>query len=172
MMHDNKKIYYGLLLIYFLFIGCKENIATIQNEPKWATCVQLKITEIETSYVNLQKHEAQFNIKFPKPVDPNDIDSHLRRTDAALWIEDSQASSYLKDLERVFSCTPYHAGSCNRRASAILSGIPEFRKKLLPLALLLARMAVEKEPENPDFRRIMSEALYHAKNREDQDVMW
>jgi serine/threonine protein kinase len=97
-------------------------------------------------------------------VDPNYVDSHLRRTDAALWIEDSQASSYLKDLERVFRCTPYHAGGCNRRASAILSGTPEFRKKLLPLALLLARMAIEKEPENPDFQRTMSEALYYAEN--------
>jgi len=98
-------------------------------------------------------------------VDPNSIDSHLRRTDAALWIEDGRASSYLKDLERVFRCTLYHADGCNRRASAILSGTPEFRKKLLPLALLLARMAIEKEPENPDFQRTMNEAFSYAENQ-------
>jgi hypothetical protein len=103
-------------------------------------------------------------------VDPNYIDGHLRRTDAALWISDSRTSHYLEEMERVFRCTPFHAGGCSIRAGAILSSPPELRNKLLPLALLLARKAVEKEPENADFLRTMGEALYHAEDRENAEV--
>lgn len=97
--------------------------------------------------------------------DPNYIDNHLRRTDAALWIEDNQSSSYLKDLERVFSYTPYHAAGCNRRASAILFSSKELRDRLLPLALLLARKAVEKEPDNTDFQKTLDEAFILSNTR-------
>jgi hypothetical protein len=76
--------------------------------------------------------------------DPNYPDSHLRRTDAALWIEDSRAPQFLEELERAFRCTPYHAGGCAARARAILSSPPILRDRLRPLALLLARMAAEK----------------------------
>jgi serine/threonine protein kinase/tetratricopeptide (TPR) repeat protein len=76
--------------------------------------------------------------------DPNYIDGHLCRTDAALWIEDSRAPQYLEELERVFRCTPCYTGGCNARAQAILSSPPILRDRLRPLALLLARMAAEK----------------------------
>jgi serine/threonine protein kinase/WD40 repeat protein len=96
--------------------------------------------------------------------DPNYIDSHLRRTDAALWIRDSRTPQFLEELKHAFQCTPYHAGGCISRAQAILSNPPELRDKLLPLALLLARKAVEKEPENADFLRTLCELQYHAEN--------
>jgi hypothetical protein len=67
-------------------------------------------------------------------------------------------------LKHAFQCTPYHAGGCISRAQAILSNPPELRDKLLPLALLLARKAVEKEPENADFLRTLCELQYHAEN--------
>jgi serine/threonine protein kinase/tetratricopeptide (TPR) repeat protein len=76
--------------------------------------------------------------------DPNYIDAHLCRTDAALWIEDSRATRYLEELERVFRHVPYYAGGCDARAQAILSSPPILRDRLRPLALLLARMAAEK----------------------------
>jgi len=91
--------------------------------------------------------------------EPSYIDSHLRRTDAALWIEDSRAAKFLRELERSFQCTLFEAAGCIGRAEAILSGPPEMRNKLLPMALLLARKAVEKEPENPDFRKILDMAI-------------
>jgi hypothetical protein len=91
--------------------------------------------------------------------DPDYPDSHLRRTDAALWIEDSRAPEFLEELERAFRCTPYHAGSCAARAQAILSGPPELRNKLLPLARLLARKAVEKEP---GYARVLAPQFYRA----------
>jgi serine/threonine protein kinase/tetratricopeptide (TPR) repeat protein len=90
--------------------------------------------------------------------DPNYPDSHLRRTDAALWIEDNRAPQFLEELEGAFRCTPYHVGSCAARAQAILSSPPEMRNKLLPLALLLARKAVEKEPGNP-YQKVLDEVL-------------
>jgi serine/threonine protein kinase/tetratricopeptide (TPR) repeat protein len=97
--------------------------------------------------------------------DPDYIDNYLRRTDAALWINDSRAPQFLKELEHAFQCTPYHAGGCFGRAQAILSSPAEIRDKLLPLALLLVRKAVEKEPMNPDFQKTLGEALYNVENR-------
>jgi len=91
--------------------------------------------------------------------DPNYIDSHLRRTDAALWIKDSRVPQFLKELERAFECTPYHAGSCIARAQAILSGPAELRDQLMPLALLLAHRAVAKESGNPEYRGVLEKAL-------------
>jgi tetratricopeptide (TPR) repeat protein len=53
----------------------------------------------------------------------------------------------------------------------MLDAAPELRDKLLPLALLLARKAVEKEPENADFLRILGEALYHTEDREHAEAV-
>jgi len=53
--------------------------------------------------------------------EPNCIDYHLRRTDAALWINDNRADTYLRELEGAFRRSPYHAGSSATRAQAILS---------------------------------------------------
>ena len=98
--------------------------------------------------------------------DPNYIDGHLCRTDAALWIGNSRASQFLEELERAFQSMPYHADGCRRRAQAILSSQPELRDRLKSLALLLARTAVSKEPENVDFLRTLGEAFYHNKDWE------
>jgi len=103
--------------------------------------------------------------------DPNYIDGHLCRTDAALWIKDNRAPKYLDELERAFQCTPYHAGGCAARAQAILSSPPELRNKLLHLALLLARKAVEKEPDNVDFLMILGEVLCHVEEQGNAEVI-
>jgi serine/threonine protein kinase/Tol biopolymer transport system component/Flp pilus assembly protein TadD len=103
--------------------------------------------------------------------DPNYIDSHLRRTDAALWIGDSRAPQFLEELERAFQCTPYHAGGCVARAQAILSSPAELRDRLLRLALLLARKAVEKEPDNVDFLMILGEVLCHVEEQGNAEVI-
>ena len=103
--------------------------------------------------------------------DPNYIDGHLCRTDATLWIRDDRANEFLKELERVFSFTPYHAGGCSTRTQAILSGPPELRDPLKSLALLLARKAVETEPENVDFLKTIGEALYYNKDPDHAEEM-
>jgi predicted Ser/Thr protein kinase/tetratricopeptide (TPR) repeat protein len=91
--------------------------------------------------------------------DPNHIESHLRRTDAALWIGDPRAPRFLNELEYAFQNTPYQAEGCAARAQAILSGPAELRDRLRPLALLLARKAASKEPENPDYRNLLEQSL-------------
>ncbi len=53
----------------------------------------------------------------------------------------------------------------------MLDATPELRDRLLPLALLLARKAVEKEPENPDFLRTLGKAFYHTKDRENAEAI-
>jgi len=103
--------------------------------------------------------------------DPNYIDGHLCRTDAALWIQDDRSTEFLEELERVFRAMPYHADGCNSRVRAILSSPPELRDRLLPLVLLLARKAVEKDPENVDFLKTLGEALHHAEDLENAEVM-
>jgi hypothetical protein len=97
--------------------------------------------------------------------DPNYIDSHLRRTDAALWINDGRAPQFPEELERAFHCTPYHARACIAYAQAILSSPPEIRDRLMPLAQLLARQAVAKDSNNPDFAKVLDDALKAAPRR-------
>jgi len=104
-------------------------------------------------------------------VDPNNIDAHLCRTDAGLWIQDNQATEYLEELESAFQSMPYYADGCCSRAQEILSSPPELRDPYLPLALLLARKAVEKEPENSDFLRTLGEALYYVEDRENAETI-
>ncbi len=53
----------------------------------------------------------------------------------------------------------------------MLDATPELRDKLLPLALLLARKAVEKEPENADFLRTLGKALSHTEDREHAEAI-
>ena len=48
--------------------------------------------------------------------------------------------------------------SLSRQLVRMLDATPEPRDRLLPLALLLARKAVEKEPENVDFQTILAQA--------------
>ena len=91
--------------------------------------------------------------------DPNHIDSHLRRVDAALSIRDRNAPQYLEELEGALRRSPYHADTCIMRANLILSSPSELRDRLAPLSLLLARMAVLKDPNNEAFRETLNHAL-------------
>ncbi|MCU0915990.1 MAG: hypothetical protein MUC88_15725, partial [Planctomycetes bacterium] len=77
--------------------------------------------------------------------DPNHIDSHLRRTDAALSLRDPNAPRYLEELEDAMRRSPYRVAGCTQRMRLILASPPELRDRLAPLALLLARMSVEKD---------------------------
>jgi tetratricopeptide (TPR) repeat protein len=80
-----------------------------------------------------------------------------------------KAAEYLQQFEQALP--PYYAANCAREARWMLDATPELRDRLLPLALLLARKAVEKEPENADFLRTLGEALYHTEDREHAEVI-
>jgi serine/threonine protein kinase/tetratricopeptide (TPR) repeat protein len=96
--------------------------------------------------------------------DPDFMHAHYLRTRCALWMGHEKAAEYLQQFEQVLP--PYKATDCAHEAQWMLDATPELRDRLLPLALLLARKAVEKEPENADFLRTLGEALYHTEDRE------
>jgi tetratricopeptide (TPR) repeat protein len=98
------------------------------------------------------------------PMDPALVHTHYLRADCALWMDHPKAAEYLQQFEQVLP--PYNAADCAHEAQWMLDATPELRDRLLPLALLLARKAVEKEPENAGFLRTLGEALYHTEDRE------
>jgi tetratricopeptide (TPR) repeat protein len=102
-------------------------------------------------------------------MDPALVHGHYLRADCALWMDHPKAAEYLQQLEQVLP--PYNAANCAQEARRILDATPELRDKLLPMALLLARKAVEKEPENADFLMILVEALYHTEDREHAEAV-
>jgi serine/threonine protein kinase/tetratricopeptide (TPR) repeat protein len=103
-------------------------------------------------------------------IDPPFVHWHYLRVDCALWTGHPKADDYLHLLEQTLP--PYNAADCAHEARWMLEATPELRDKLLPLALLLTRKAVEKEPENVDFLRTLGEALYHTKDRDNaEDIL-
>jgi tetratricopeptide (TPR) repeat protein len=96
--------------------------------------------------------------------DPAFVHPHYLRADCALWMEHPKAAEYLQQFEQ--GLPPYNAANCAREARWMLHATPELRDRLLPLALLLARKAVEKEPENANILRTLGEALCHTEDRE------
>jgi tetratricopeptide (TPR) repeat protein len=102
-------------------------------------------------------------------LDPAFVHTHYLRADCALWMDHPKAAEYLQQFEQVLP--PYNAADCAREARWMLDATPELRDRVLPLALLLARKAVEKEPENADFLRTLGEALHHTEDREHAEAI-
>ena len=95
--------------------------------------------------------------------DPAFVQAHYQRVCCALWIDYPQAAEYLRQFEQVLP--PYSAADCAAEARWVLDARPQVRDKLLPLALLLARKAVEKEPDNSDFQTTLADARHLVQNR-------
>jgi hypothetical protein len=89
--------------------------------------------------------------------DPAFLQAHYQRTCCALWMDHPQAAECLRRFEQVLP--PYNAADCAAEARWMVDAEPELRDKLLPLALLLARKAVEKDPENVEYRKVLETAL-------------
>ena len=89
-------------------------------------------------------------------MDPALVHTQYLRADCALWMNHPQAAEYLQQFEQALP--PYNAANCAREARWMLDATPELRERYLPLALLLARKAVEKEPENIRFQTILAQA--------------
>ncbi len=97
-------------------------------------------------------------------MDPALVRTHYLRADYALRMGHEKAAEYLQQFAQALP--PYNAADCAHEARWMLDATPELRDRLLPLALLLARKAVEKEPENVSFLRTLGEALYHTEGQE------
>ena len=105
-------------------------------------------------------------------MDPNLVDTHYIRTDWALWIGHERTQEFLEEFDAAMKPENYSAGSCAAFCSLVLRSVPEIQERLMPMILLMARKAVEKEPENVDFLRTLGEAFYHTKDCENaEDIL-
>lgn len=94
--------------------------------------------------------------------DPDFMHAHYMRAMCALLMRHEKADEYLQQFEN--SLAPYNASDCAYEASWMLKTPHDTRNKLLPLAQLLARKALEKEPENEEFQKILTEALSNTED--------
>jgi hypothetical protein len=148
-----------------LTLGALCEIWQVQIEPGVPTVASFdSVQTIEEHCLDLMER-----LNHRIAVEPTFITSHYLRTDCALWMNHPKAAEYLQQFEQVLP--PYNAADCASEARWMLDATPELRDRLLPLALLLARKAVEKEPENADFLRSLGKALYHTEDREHAEAM-
>jgi serine/threonine protein kinase len=92
-------------------------------------------------------------------VDPNYVDMHYLRVYYALWIGHEKTEEFLKEFDAAMKPECYSAGSCASFCALVLWSVPEIQRRLMPMVLLLARKAVEKEP---GCMRILVPQFYHA----------
>ena len=92
--------------------------------------------------------------------EPTHPEAHYLRANCALWMGHEEAAEYLEQLGQAM--TNYDASACTNHAREILESSPGLRDRLLPLALLLAQKAVAKDPNNPDYLKVLDRALHPA----------
>lgn len=92
-------------------------------------------------------------------MDPNRVDMHWLRTDCALWIDHERTSEFLAKFEKALKPEKFSADSCWQFCSLVMSSAPEIQERLIPMILLMARKAVEKEPDNPEYQQVLNEVL-------------
>ena len=143
-----------------LTLGILMEIWLVDLEPAVSTMASFdSVQTIEEHCLDLMERLNHWTA-----TDPAFVHAYYIGADCALWMDHPKAAEYLQQFEQVLP--PYNAADCAHEAQWMLDATPELRDRLLPLALLLARKAVEKEPENADFLRTLGEALYHTKDRE------
>ena len=101
-------------------------------------------------------------------LDPNLLYGHCERAASALWLGNDQASVYLQELERAVDRVPRPAAECYLYAQAFLRRTA-FRDQLMPLIVLLARKAAEKEP---GYASHFSYVLEHLGQQKEADHLW
>jgi hypothetical protein len=143
-----------------LTVGVMLEIWQVDLEPGVPTAASFdSVQTIEEHCLDLMER-----LNHRTALDPAFVHTHYLRADCALWMDHPKAAEYLQQFEQALP--PYNAADCAHETQWMLDATPELRDRLLPLALLLARKAVEKEPENADFLRTLGEALYHTEDRE------
>jgi serine/threonine protein kinase len=93
-------------------------------------------------------------------VDPNYVDMHYLRVYYALWIGHEKTEEFLKEFDAAMKPECYSAGSCASFCALVLRSVPEIQRRLMPMVLLMARKAVEKEPDNLEFQKILDKVLH------------
>ena len=88
-------------------------------------------------------------------VDPNHVDMHYLRVYYALWIGHEKTEEFLKEFDASMKPECYSASSCASFCALVLRSIPEIQRRLMPMVLLMAHKAVEKEPDNLEFQKVL-----------------
>jgi len=111
------------------------------------------------SVLTLQEHSSWLIAKLSREIetDPDLIYAYDQRADCALWTGHGRANEYLQEFDRAL--TRYDAPACANRAKQILNWPLQQRDRLVPLALLLTRKALAKDPNNPDYAELLHVAL-------------
>ena len=91
--------------------------------------------------------------------DPTAVDMLWVKTDCALWIDHERTKEFLADFEAALKPDAYSAGSCWQFCNLVLKSAPEIQERLMPMLVLLARKAVEKEPDNLEYQKVLDEML-------------
>ncbi|MFC1636481.1 hypothetical protein ACFL5Z_16750, partial [Planctomycetota bacterium] len=91
--------------------------------------------------------------------DPTVVDMRWVQADCALWIDHERTNEFLADFDAALKPNEYSADSCWQFCNLVLRSAPEIQERLMPMVLLLARKAVEKEPDNPEFQKVLDEVL-------------
>ncbi|MHC4438219.1 MAG: tetratricopeptide repeat protein, partial [Planctomycetota bacterium] len=92
-------------------------------------------------------------------VDPKHVDHHYLRVYYALWIGHERTQEFLEEFDTALTPESYSAGSCASFCALVLRSVPEIQKRLMPIVLLMARKAIEKEP---GYARVLVPKFYQA----------
>ncbi|MFC1792002.1 protein kinase [Planctomycetota bacterium] len=112
----------------------------------------------------LPEHTSSLVDKYTREIetDPTLVYAYDRRAEGALWAGHEKATEYLHEFDRVL--ISYNASACANQAKRILNWPSDQCKRLLPLAQMFARKAVEKEPDNVGFLITYGEILHHVED--------
>ena len=126
------------------------------------------------SVQTVRKHCVESVNKFNRRIEADSVfpDAYNLRADFALWIGHEKTNEYLEQFDQALTTyrPGYNAAACAIKAEQILKCMPRLRDRLLPLALLLARKAVEKEPENPEYLGTLGAALFYTEKWRDAEA--
>ncbi|MHC4682162.1 MAG: hypothetical protein ACYTEK_26150, partial [Planctomycetota bacterium] len=118
----------------------------------------------------VEEHVSSLIERFNRRINANpaSVFTYHMRADCALWAGHDKSTDYLREFEEIL--TAYNASACANRAKQILNWPSQQRDRLLPIACMLVKKAVEKKPGNPDFQRTLDEALFLIENRENDSL--
>ena len=107
----------------------------------------------------VEEHTSSLIERFNRRInaDPSWIISYHMRADCALWAGHEKSADYLRAFDEVL--TAYDASACANRARQIIDWPPDQRDRLLPVAQMLARKAVAKEPRNLEYRSVLEKTI-------------
>jgi len=145
------------------------------EDPKLAVAFGMPLTEIwmcelkpgastaeSFGFVQTVKEYCRWAIDICSHIltmDPNLVDIHYMRVDYALWIGHERTQEFLEEFEVAMKPEYYSANSCAAFCALVLRSAPEIQERLMPMVMLMASKAVDKEQDNPEYQKILDKVL-------------